>query len=68
MLEKGNWKAPKGADLVILRKSIEAGDFQSVQDMINSNPRFLISCGDTPSILHVSICCIVLYKLTNKFT
>lgn len=52
MLEKGNWKAPKGADLVILRKSIEAGDFQSVQDMINSNPRFLISCGDTPSILH----------------
>lgn len=52
ILEKSNWRNPKGQDLVKLRKFIESGDYQTVQEIINSNPRFLISCGDTPSILH----------------
>ena len=69
MLEKSNLKAPKPSDLIKLRKCIETGDIETVQELISNNPRFLISCGDTPSILHVrvfnSVCEIYINK--NRF-
>lgn len=48
------FRAPKWQDLVKLRKAIEAGDLQYVQTTIWDNPRYLVSLGDTPSILQVN--------------
>jgi hypothetical protein len=50
-LEKSIFKAPKSQELVKFRKEIEANNLQSVYDTIWANPRYLISSGDTPSIL-----------------
>lgn len=38
-------------ELARLRKSIQCGDRSAVETMIWSNPRFLVSSGDTPVIL-----------------
>lgn len=48
------FKGPKPQDLIILRKAIEKGDHERVYCIIWKNPRYLISNGDTPSILQVS--------------
>lgn len=48
------FRAPKWQDLIKLRKAIEAGDLQYVCNTIWDNPRYLVSLGDTPSILQVS--------------
>lgn len=48
------FRAPKSQDIVKFRKAIEAGDFDYVTSCIWENPRYLISNGDTPSILQVS--------------
>ncbi|KAL3265406.1 hypothetical protein HHI36_009611 [Cryptolaemus montrouzieri] len=45
------FKGPKPQDMIILRKSIEKGDYESIEVIIWKNPRYLISSGDTPSIL-----------------
>ncbi|KAK9891566.1 hypothetical protein WA026_015526 [Henosepilachna vigintioctopunctata] len=45
------FKGPKPQDLIILRKAIEKGDYDLVDQIIWKNPRYLISNGDTPSIL-----------------
>ncbi|XP_044747761.1 ankyrin repeat and LEM domain-containing protein 2 homolog isoform X2 [Coccinella septempunctata] len=45
------FKGPKPQDLIILRKAIEKGDYDRVYYIIWKNPRYLISNGDTPSIL-----------------
>lgn len=41
----------KIGQLVQLRQAIERGDIDSVRSMIESNPRYLIAAGDTPTIL-----------------
>lgn len=48
------FRGPKSQDLVKLRKAIEAGDMMFVKTTVWENPRYLISSGDTPSILQVS--------------
>lgn len=48
------FRAPKPQDLTALRKSIENGDLELVSKTVWTNPRYLISSGDTPSILQVS--------------
>lgn len=47
------FRGPKSQDLVRLRKAIEAGDLELVRTTVWDNPRYLISSGDTPSILQV---------------
>ena len=49
------FKGPKPQDLVQLRRAIETGNIRLVRKTIWDNPRFLISSGDTPSILQVLI-------------
>lgn len=53
--EKNNFKAPKPQNLTQFRKVIEQGNIESVRSTIWENPRYLVSSGDTPAILHVSI-------------
>ncbi|KAJ8984579.1 hypothetical protein NQ317_006041 [Molorchus minor] len=45
------FKGPKPQELVELRKNIECGNYKFVHDTIWQNPRYLVSSGDTPSIL-----------------
>lgn len=45
------FKAPSPQDMVALRKAIEAGLTTTVQDRVWDNPRYLVSSGNTPSIL-----------------
>ncbi|KAK4887667.1 hypothetical protein RN001_003938 [Aquatica leii] len=45
------FRGPKSQDLVKLRKNIELGLIDVVSTTIWENPRYLISSGDTPSIL-----------------
>lgn len=47
------FKGPKAQDLVRLRKVIECGDIYTFKTTVWDNPRYLISSGDTPSILQV---------------
>ncbi|XP_026736282.1 ankyrin repeat and LEM domain-containing protein 2-like [Trichoplusia ni] len=48
------FKAPSPQDMVALRKAIEAGLAATVRDRVWDNPRFLVSNGNTPSILQVN--------------
>lgn len=50
-----NFKAPKPQELVSFRKLIENGNIENVRSIIWANPRYLISGGDTPAILQVSL-------------
>ncbi|XP_075981882.1 ankyrin repeat and LEM domain-containing protein 2 isoform X2 [Anticarsia gemmatalis] len=45
------FKAPSPQEMVALRKAIEAGLSTTVRDRVWDNPRFLVSSGNTPSIL-----------------
>ncbi|CAG9858177.1 unnamed protein product [Phyllotreta striolata] len=45
------FRAPKPQELVELRKAIENGDLEWVMEAVWRNPRYLVSSGDTPSIL-----------------
>lgn len=47
------FKGPKPQDMVQLRRAIESGNLDVVSKTVWENPRFLISSGDTPSILQV---------------
>lgn len=49
------FKGPKPQELIELRKSIEAGNYKLVKELIWQNPRYLVSSGDTPAILQVRI-------------
>lgn len=49
------FKGPKPQELVELRKAIESGNYKFVKETIWQNPRYLVSSGDTPSILQVDI-------------
>jgi ankyrin repeat and LEM domain-containing protein 2 len=50
-MEKSCFPAPKSQELVKFRKEIEQNNVQKVYEMIYSNPRYLVSSGDTPAIL-----------------
>lgn len=47
------FRGPKSQDLVKFRKAIESGNLELVRTTVWDNPRYLISSGDTPSILQV---------------
>lgn len=47
------FKSLKSEDLVTFRRLIEGGELDKVKLAVNSNPRFLVSSGDTPSIIQV---------------
>lgn len=49
-----SFKGLKPQELVAFRKLIESGDLEAVKRTAFENPRYLISGGDTPAILHVS--------------
>lgn len=51
--QSNNFKSLKPQELVAFRKLIENGDMENVRNAIWSNPQYLISCGDTPAILHI---------------
>lgn len=52
MIEKSSpFKAPKSQEMVRLRKAIENGDANYFKQAVWSNPRYLVSSGDTPAIL-----------------
>ena len=53
MVERSVYKAPKMRELVNLRVVIESGDEHQFTALVWSNPRYLVSSGDTPVILHV---------------
>ncbi|KAL1505803.1 hypothetical protein ABEB36_005280 [Hypothenemus hampei] len=45
------FRTPRPQELTEFRNKIEMGNFSCVQEMIHYNPRYLVSSGDTPSIL-----------------
>uniref|UniRef100_A0A4D5RS20 Putative secreted protein n=1 Tax=Ixodes scapularis TaxID=6945 RepID=A0A4D5RS20_IXOSC len=45
------YRGPKSQDLVLFRKMIEAGNAAAFQQTVWSNPRYLVSGGDTPTIV-----------------
>jgi len=47
------FKSLKSEDLVAFRRLIESGELDKVKLAVNSNPKFLVSSGDTPSIIQV---------------
>ncbi|XP_055304367.1 ankyrin repeat and LEM domain-containing protein 2 homolog isoform X3 [Sitodiplosis mosellana] len=49
-----NFRGPTSQELIKFRKMIEQGDKESAQNLIKSNPRYLVSSGDTPTILKES--------------
>lgn len=48
-----SFKSLKSEDLVAFRRLIESGELDKVKQAVNTNPRFLVSSGDTPSIIQV---------------
>lgn len=58
-----NFKAPKLQELTSFKKLIESGNIDNVRSIIWANPRYLISSGDTPEILQVSILAIIFQSL-----
>lgn len=49
-----SFRGPTNQELIKFRKLIEQGDKEAVQNLIRSNPRYLVSSGDTPTILKES--------------
>lgn len=47
-----SFKGPKQQAIIEFKKAIDSGDISAVRAAINENPRYLVSSGDTPSILH----------------
>lgn len=47
----GNYKAPKPEEIARFRKLIEGGELNGLMELINKNPKYFISSGDTPVIL-----------------
>ncbi|KAI8116387.1 hypothetical protein FF38_14068 [Lucilia cuprina] len=53
-LEKAAFRAPTKQQLIKFRQIIEVDDWELVKKMIWDNPRYLVSSGDTPTILKES--------------
>lgn len=49
-----SFRGPTSQELVKFRKMIEQADIESARNLIWSNPRYLASSGDTPTILKES--------------
>lgn len=49
-----SFRGPTSQELVKFRKMIELGDKDAAHRLIRSNPRYLVSSGDTPTILKES--------------
>lgn len=49
-----SFRGPTSQELVKFRKMIEQADMESARNLISSNPRYLVSSGDTPTILKES--------------
>lgn len=49
-----SFRGPTSQELVKFRKMIEQNDKESANNLIRSNPRYLVSSGDTPTILKES--------------
>lgn len=49
-----SFRGPTSQELIKFRKLIEQGDKEAAQNLIRSNPRYLVSSGDTPTILKES--------------
>jgi len=47
------YRDPKPQDMVKLRKAVETEDLDYLRECVDSNPRYLLTPSDTPSILHV---------------
>lgn len=47
------FKSLKRPEIYKFRRCIETGDYTSVKQLIWENPRYLISIGDTPTIMQV---------------
>ena len=52
-VEKLPFSAPKKPEINELRKFIETDNFEAFRDKILSNPRYLISAGETPNLCQV---------------
>lgn len=52
--EKSSFRGPTSQALVKFRKCIEQSNYESVEETVWANPRYLIGSGDTPSILKES--------------
>ncbi|XP_062514200.1 ankyrin repeat and LEM domain-containing protein 2-like isoform X2 [Corticium candelabrum] len=52
-LTDNNFSAPKPQDLSILRGMIEKGDIETFRTSVWSNPRYIVSSGDTPVALQI---------------
>lgn len=52
--EKLPFSAPKKPEVNLLRMMIEKNQFDSFRSRVLSNPRFLISAGDTPNLIQES--------------
>lgn len=50
-MEKSNFPSLSKQELQVFRKEIERDNSSAVFEMINANPRYLVSSGDTPTIL-----------------
>lgn len=50
-MEKSNFPSLSKQELQVFRKEIERNNSSAVYEMINNNPRYLVSSGDTPTIL-----------------
>lgn len=53
VLTSFGFKSLKSEDLVAFRRLIESGELDKVKEAVHSNPKFLVSSGDTPSIIQV---------------
>lgn len=49
------FKCPKVQDMISFKKAIENNEYEEVRRKIMDNPRYLVSSGDTPSILQVKL-------------
>ena len=54
-MEKLPFSSLKTQDLTKLRIAIERGNIAEVRERVESNPRYLIASGDTPTILQVRL-------------
>lgn len=50
-----SFKSLKSDELVAFRRLIEGGELSKVKQAVQSNPRFLVSSGDTPAIIQVTL-------------
>ena len=51
--ESSQFRGPKPQDLVAFRRMLEQGKLEIAKSTVWGNPRYLISSGDTPTILQV---------------